>query len=65
MLLVETQGVTHLTLTDRYAAYMLRMQRTKNDQQPTWIVSMQSTKTGDQRWFPSLEALVAFLRYQR
>jgi hypothetical protein len=29
---------------------------------PTWLVSMQSTKTGELRWFPSLEALIQYLR---
>ena len=45
----------------QYASYMLRLQWAKNNTKPTWIVSMQSTKTGEQRWFPSLEALIAFL----
>lgn len=44
-----------------YASYMLRLQWAKNNTEPTWIVSMQSTKTGEMRWFPSLEALIAFL----
>jgi hypothetical protein len=47
---------------NRYAAFMIRFQWMKNDKQPTWIVSMQSTKTGELRWYPSLEALITFLR---
>jgi hypothetical protein len=47
---------------NRYASFMMRFQWMKNDQQPTWIVSMQSTKTGGLRWFASLEALITFLR---
>lgn len=46
----------------RYASFMLRLQWTQNDDRPTWLVSMQSTKTGELRWFPSLEALIQFLR---
>lgn len=44
-----------------YASYLLRLQWAKNNTEPTWIVSMQSIKTGEQRLFPSLEALIAFL----
>ncbi len=51
-----------MTPDDRYASFMLRFQWMKNDQQPTWIVSMQKTGTGELRWFPNLEALIAFLR---
>ncbi len=45
----------------RYASYMLRLQWTYNDDQPTWLVSMQSTETGELCWFPNLDALVQFL----
>jgi hypothetical protein len=41
---------------------MLRLQWAQNDDQPTWVVSMQSTKTGALRWFPNLEALIQYLR---
>ena len=51
-----------MTPNIRYASFMLRLQWTQNDDCPTWIVSMQSTKTGELRWFPSLEALIQFLR---
>ena len=46
----------------RYASFMLRLQWTQNDDCPTWVVSMQSTKTGELRWFPNLDALILFLR---
>ncbi len=49
-------------MSERYASFMLRFQWAKNDKQPTWLISMQSTKTGQLRWFPNLEALIAFLR---
>lgn len=52
----------YLTPNDRYASFMLRLQWAKNDELPTWVVSMQSTKTGELRWFPNLDALIAFLR---
>lgn len=51
-----------MTPNIRYASFMLRLQWTQNDDHPTWLVSMQSTKTGELRWFPNLEALVQFLR---
>jgi hypothetical protein len=41
---------------------MLRLQYEQNDNHPTWLVSLQSTKTGELHWFPSLDALVQFLR---
>ncbi len=51
-----------MTPDNRYASFMLRFQRMKNDKEPTWIVSMQKTGTGELRWFPNLDALIAFLR---
>lgn len=46
----------------RYASFMLRLQLTQNDDSPLWIVSMESTKTGELRWFPNLEGAIQFLR---
>ena len=51
-----------MTPNIRYASFMLRLQWTQNDGRPTWVVSMQSTKTGELRWFPNLDALIQFLR---
>ena len=48
--------------TDRYTSFLLRLQWTQNDNHPTWVASIQSTKTGELRRFPDLEALVQFLR---
>jgi hypothetical protein len=45
----------------QYISFMLRLQWAQNDGCPTWVVSMQSTKTGELRWFPSLDALIQFL----
>jgi hypothetical protein len=51
-----------VTQNSRYASFMLRLQQAQNDNHPTWLASIQSTKTGELRWFPSLDALVTFLR---
>lgn len=50
-----------MTPNIRYASFMLRLQWIQNDDHPAWVVSMQSTKTGELRWFPNLNALVQFL----
>ncbi len=52
----------HVTPDIRYASFMLRMQLIQNDDHPAWVVSMQSTKTGELRRFPNLDALVQFLQ---
>lgn len=46
----------------RYVSFLLRLQWTESDSYPAWIVSMQSTKTGELHWFPNLEAVIQFLR---
>ncbi len=53
-----------MTIVNRYASYMLRLQWMQNDDCPTWVVSMQSTKTGETRWFSDLDALYQFLRIE-
>jgi hypothetical protein len=52
----------HLTPNNGYASFMLRLQQAQSDNHPTWLISIQSTKTGNLRRFPSLDALIAFLR---
>lgn len=52
----------HLTPNNGYASFMLRLQQAQSDNHPTWLISIQSTKTGKLQWFPSLDALVTFLR---
>lgn len=47
-----------------YASYMLRLRKVRNDTQATWVASVQSTATGEQRSFPSIEALAIFLLSQ-
>jgi hypothetical protein len=51
-----------LSSPESYASFLIRMQRTHSGASPTWIISMRSTKTGELHWFPSLDALVAFLQ---
>jgi hypothetical protein len=49
----------------RYRSYLLRMWEARGerpDEPPTWRFRMQDARTGAQRAFPDLEALVAFLR---
>ena len=62
MLDVNDEGVNTLTPEICYASYMLRLQRVRSEDHPTWIVSMQSTKTGELRRFPNLEGLITFLK---
>lgn len=51
-----------LTQNIRYASYMLRLQLTQNADCPIWIVSMESTKTGEMRWFPNLDVFIQFMQ---
>ena len=45
-----------------YASYLLRLRQVRNGEQLTWVASTQSTVTGEQRSFPSVEALLEFLQ---
>ena len=45
-----------------YASYLLRIWRMRDDAQPTWVASIQSPATGEQRCFSSVGALLAFLQ---
>jgi hypothetical protein len=44
-----------------YASYLLRFRKMRIDWQTTWLASVQSTSSGEQRSFPGVEALAAFL----
>ena len=44
-----------------YASYLLRLRQVRNDGHPTWVASLQSAADGEQRSFPSVEALARFL----
>jgi hypothetical protein len=54
-------GVSALTPDQPYVSFLLRMQWMDNNQQPTWLISMQKAGTGDLRWFPNLDTLIQFL----
>ncbi len=45
-----------------YSSFLLRLQPAQDADRPTWLVSLQSTKTGQLRWFPNLDALLEHLR---
>ncbi len=45
-----------------YASYLLRLRLVQSDGQMVWVASIQSTATGKQRSFASIEALVRFLQ---
>lgn len=47
---------------DAYASFLLRLQWIQNKDKPTWVVSMQSSKTGELHRFPNLDTFVQFLR---
>lgn len=44
-----------------YASYMLRLWQVQIDTQATWVASIQSPTTGEQRWFANIDALTQFL----
>lgn len=46
---------------NRYVSFMLRLQWMENKDHPTWVASIQSTKTGELHCFPSLDTLIEFL----
>lgn len=48
--------------SETYASYLLRLQRVQADVGCAWIISTQSTATGELRQFANLEALLCFLR---
>jgi len=47
-----------------YKSYMLRLRRMQNDNNPTWIVSLQNLQTGQQVFFPRLDQLINFLQME-
>ncbi len=44
-----------------YASYLLRLWQVRNHAQLIWVASVQSSATGEERRFPSVEALAEFL----
>lgn len=49
------------TTDTSYASYLLRLRKVQNNHRAGWVASVQSTATGEQRSFPSIEALATFL----
>jgi hypothetical protein len=45
-----------------YASYLLRLRLMGKGDQALWVASVENPASGDQRSFPSVEALVTFLR---
>ena len=50
--------------TRRYASYLLRLWQTEREGEQAWQASLQSSRTGEQLGFSTLDALFAFLRQQ-
>ena len=51
---------------DRYPYYsfLLRLWAEPGDNSPIWRASLEDTRTGKRQGFPSVEALIAYLREQ-
>jgi hypothetical protein len=47
-----------------YASYLLRLRQVQKDEHLTWVASVQSTASGEQRSFSSVDALVQFLQIE-
>ncbi len=45
-----------------YASFLLRLWQKRNDQEDIWIASLQSTATGEDLAFSSMEAFIRFLQ---
>jgi hypothetical protein len=45
-----------------YLAYMVRLWRIEDDDEPVWRASIESPHTGERQVFADLESLIAFLR---
>jgi hypothetical protein len=51
-----------MTWNDQYSSFLLRFRRVQNDDSPTWVVTVQNTKTSQQLWFSSLDGLIQYLQ---
>ena len=45
----------------RYASYLLRLRQVRSDDKATWLASVKNVDSGEQRLFPSIDALITFL----
>ncbi len=53
-----------MTQNFRYASYMLRFQQVNTEAKQSWVVSTQSTKSGELRYYPNLDELIQFLQIE-
>jgi hypothetical protein len=51
-----------VTSNDHYVSFLIRLQVAQNDNHPTWLASLQSTKTGELRWFPNVDGLIQYFQ---
>lgn len=47
-----------------YQSYLLRLWRVSDDEEPTWRASLQSSRSGEQVGFDSLEELFEYLQWK-
>lgn len=47
---------------DSYVSFLLRFQRVHHGTQTRWLASTQCAQTGERRWFPDVDGLIAFLQ---
>lgn len=59
--LCRSEGNYTLIWKGNYSSFLLRFRQMQNDGDPTWVISIQSTKTGQKWCFSSLDGLIQFL----
>lgn len=47
---------------DHYHAFLLRLWQISNDDEGTWLASLEDSRSGEKHGFASLEALLEYLR---
>ena len=47
---------------DHYHAFLLRLWRIPNDDEGTWLASLEDSRSGEKHGFASLEVLLEYLR---
>ena len=62
--LLEDREALLMPRENSYAAYLLRFRKMQDGALAPWAASVQSISTGEQRSFPSIEALATFLLAQ-
>ena len=56
------KGICDMNTNARYASFLLRLRWVQTEDRRTWVASLQSTVTGEDRSFPSVGALLEFLQ---